>query len=217
MVKKKKALTLLVSIAMLVFVTSFQKPEPTTCPSVKIGTQTWMTKNLNVAVFRNGDPIPQAKTIKEWESAGNSNKPAWCYYDFNPANDEPYGKLYNWFAINDFRGIAPTGWHVPNDDEWFTLEEFLGGFDIAGAKMKAQTGWKSNGNGNDSSGFNGCPSGFCNDAGQFNSIGAYGYWWSTSEEDAYNAFARNLNCFDNLLFRANSIKGYGYSVRCLRD
>ena len=107
--------------------------------SVKIGTQTWMTENLNVSTFRNGDPIPEAKTKEEWESAGTNHQPAWCYYDNNPANGTKFGKLYNGYAVFDSRGLAPEGWHVPIDAEWTALESNLG--DDAGNKMKSKSGW----------------------------------------------------------------------------
>ena len=86
--------------------------------TITIGTQVWMTKNLDVATFRNGDPIPQAKTDEEWEKAGENQQPAWCYYDNDPANGAKYGKLYNWYAVNDSRGLAPVGYHIPSDAEW---------------------------------------------------------------------------------------------------
>jgi uncharacterized protein (TIGR02145 family) len=109
--------------------------------SVKIGNQTWMTENLNVERFRNGDLIPQAKTNVEWEKAGKEGKPAWCYYDNDPKNGAKYGKLYNWYAVNDPRGLAPIGWHIPTDTEWTTLDNQLG--DDAGKKMKSTSGWNS--------------------------------------------------------------------------
>ena len=107
--------------------------------SVKIGTQTWMTENLNVSTFRNGDPIPEAKTKEEWESAGTNHQPAWCYYDNDPKNGAKYGKLYNWYAVIDSRGLAPEGWHVPSDAEWTTLKSNLG--DDSGNTMKSKSGW----------------------------------------------------------------------------
>lgn len=75
--------------------------------TVTIGTQVWRTKNLDVATFRNGDSIPQAKTNEEWEKAAENQQPAWCYYNNDPANGAKYGKLYNWYAVNDSRGLAP--------------------------------------------------------------------------------------------------------------
>ena len=121
-------------------------------PSVKIGSQTWMTKNLNVDRFRNGDPIPEAKSNQEWMAndyievdkgivTKEVTKPAWCYYNNNPANGAKYGKLYNWFAVIDPRGLCPAGWHVPSITEWFALEDYLGR--AAGTKMKSTSGWES--------------------------------------------------------------------------
>ena len=107
--------------------------------TVNIGKQIWMTKNLNVDKFRNGDPIPEAKTDAEWLSAGENEQPAWCYYDNDPANGAKYGKLYNWFAVNDNRGLAPEGYHIPSDEEWITLENYLGV--KASQKMKNTSGW----------------------------------------------------------------------------
>ncbi|MFZ9583254.1 MAG: fibrobacter succinogenes major paralogous domain-containing protein, partial [Crocinitomicaceae bacterium] len=108
--------------------------------TVTIGTQVWMTKNLNVSTFRNGDPIPEAKTDEEWKKAGENQQPAWCYYDNNPANGAKYGKFYNWYAVNDPRGLAPEGYHVPTDAGWTQLSDYLGGEDVAGKKMKSTSG-----------------------------------------------------------------------------
>ncbi|MBL0014028.1 MAG: fibrobacter succinogenes major paralogous domain-containing protein [Flavobacterium sp.] len=100
---------------------------------VQIGTQIWMTKNLNVSRYRNGDPIPQVANSAQW---ANLNTGAWCYYANSTANGPIYGKLYNWYAVNDSRGLAPEGWHIPSDAEWTTLVSFLGFPDVAGGKMK---------------------------------------------------------------------------------
>jgi len=109
--------------------------------NVTIGTQVWMTKNLDVSTFRNGDVIPQASTDEAWEAAGINKQPAWCYYDNDPANGTKYGKLYNWYAVNDPRGLAPAGYHIPTDAEWTVLTEYLGDENIAGKKMKTTSGW----------------------------------------------------------------------------
>jgi uncharacterized protein (TIGR02145 family) len=109
--------------------------------TVTIGTQVWMKENLNVSSFRNGDPIPEAKTAKEWQAAGEAKQPVWCYYDNDPKNGVKYGKLYNWYAVNDSRGLAPSGYHVPTDLEWTVLADFLGGESVAGGKLKSANGW----------------------------------------------------------------------------
>ena len=109
--------------------------------TVTIGAQVWMVANLNVSTFRNGDLIPQATSDAEWKAAGKNKQPAWCYYDNDAKNGAKYGKLYNWYAVNDPRGLAPSGYHVPTDAEWTTLDNFLGV--DAGKKMKNTSGWES--------------------------------------------------------------------------
>jgi uncharacterized protein (TIGR02145 family) len=95
-----------------------------------------MVENLNVATFRNGVAIPEVQDA--WYKAGDNKQPAWCYYDNDPKNGVKYGKLYNWYAVVDNNGLCPQGWHIPSDDEWDTLINYLGGKDVAGAKMKAK-------------------------------------------------------------------------------
>jgi len=185
--------------------------------TVTIGTQVWMTKNLNVSTFRNGDPIPQAKTNEEWEKAGENKEPAWCYYENDPANGAKYGKLYNWYAVSDSRGLAPVGYHIPSDAEWEKLVDYLGGSENAGAKMKSKQGWAEDGNGTNSSGFSGLPGGLRNYVGTFYGIGKYGYWWSFSELSTSNAWYRSLGYFNGSVDRGNYVKAVGFSVRCLRD
>ncbi len=109
--------------------------------TVSIGTQVWMTKNLDVCTFRNGDPIPEAKTHESWKSAGENKQPVWCYYNNDSKNGTKYGKLYNWYAVNDSRGLAPTGYHIPTDAEWTVLIDYLGG--ESGKKMRTTSGWDS--------------------------------------------------------------------------
>ena len=184
---------------------------------VTIGTQVWMTKNLDVNTFRNGDPIPEAKTNEEWERAGDNKQPAWCYYDNNPANGAKYGKLYNWYAVNDSRGLAPKGWHVPTDEEWTQLTDYLGGEVVAGDKMKSKTGWNENGNGTNSSGFSGLPGGYRGTKGAFDFIGDYGTWWSSSKYLTYVAWVRSLYYDYGNVSRYDLYKVKGFSVRCLRD
>ena len=184
---------------------------------VKIGNQIWMVENLNVSKFRNGDPIPEAKTPEEWESAGENKQAAWCYYDNNPANGAKYGKLYNWYAVNDPRGLAPKSFHIPNDMEWTNLINNLGGESVAGKKMKSTNGWKENGNGTNESGFNALPGGYRYYNGTFNSIGFYGFWWSSTEYYTDFAWNRYLYYTIGYVFRNYYNKDYGLSVRCLRD
>jgi uncharacterized protein (TIGR02145 family) len=189
----------------------------TDIPTVKIGNQVWMTKNLNVSTFRNGDVIPQAKTQGEWEAYAKTGEPAWCYYDNNPANGDKYGKLYNWYAVNDRRGLAPKGFHVPTDNEWTVLTDYLGGADIAGYKMKTRSGWYNEGNGTNISGFSGLPGGFRYDDGTFSIDGCLGGWWSSSEGSTALAWLRGLGFRYGKVGRSSLNEGNGLSVRCLRD
>jgi uncharacterized protein (TIGR02145 family) len=179
--------------------------------------QVWMDENLNSGRFRNGDPIPEAKTDEEWEKAGVNGDPAWCYYNNDPANGEKYGKLYNWYAVNDPRGLAPEGWHIPSDEQWDVLISYLGGEKGAGEKMKSTSGWIENGNGTNKSGFSGLPGGFRGDFGAFGSLGKVGFWWSLSERDSMSAWYRGLGYFTPETYRDYNYKGRGYSVRCLKD
>lgn len=142
-----------------------------------------MSENLNVDKFRNGYPIPHVKTNEGWKKAGESGQPAWCSFNNNPGTGSKYGKLYNWYALNNPRGLAPEGWHIPSDIEWNALIDYLGGKDLAGKKMKSTTGWNEDGNGINESGFSGLPSGFRHHLGTFSFIGRYGFWWSFSEDD----------------------------------
>jgi len=185
--------------------------------TVTIGRQVWSIKNLNVSTFRNGDPIPQAKTEEEWEKAGENEQPAWCYYENDPANGAKYGKLYNWYAVNDRRGLAPIGWHIPSDAEWTVLTDYLGGENVAGTKMKSTSGWEKDGNGTNSSGFSGLPGGPRNATGAFSGIGYFGYWWSSAGIDTSNAWGRSLFYGYGFVLRSGYVKDLGFSVRCLRD
>jgi len=180
---------------------------------VTIGSQVWTSKNLDVSKFKNGEEIPEAETKDQWKAFSDANEAAWCYYE----NKTEYGKLYNWYAVNDPRGLAPAGFHIPTDAEWTTLTNYLGGETIAGAKMKSNTGWEDNGNGTNSSAFAGLPGGYRNNDGSFGDVGAYGSWWSSSEFDTGSAWSRVLGNGSGDVFRFYFSKQFGFSVRCLRD
>lgn len=183
--------------------------------TVKIGVQVWASKNLNVAKFRNGDAIREAKTKEEWKEAGDKKQPAWCYYNNDPANGVKYGKLYNWYAVSDPRGLAPGGFHVPNFAEWATLEMFLGGTYQAGIQLKSTQGWEEPGqNGVNSSGFSGLPGGYRSSDGSDGFIGDTGGWWCSNAGDAVY---RYLVAMGDSFEYNNSNKNGGFSVRCLKD
>jgi uncharacterized protein (TIGR02145 family) len=185
--------------------------------SVKIGKQVWMSENLNVDKFRNGDAIPQAKTVAEWTNARDNKKPAWCYYQNSSANGTKYGKLYNWYAVNDARGLAPKGWHIPSDAEWTQLSNFIGGKGTEGKKMKSTSGWNKNGNGTNESGFSGLPAGLRSTDGSFYNLGDLGYWWSATENYSKFAWYRYLYNLYDKVYRATLNKEDGLSVRCVKD
>ena len=185
--------------------------------SLTIGSQIWALKNLDVTTYRNGDPIPQVTDATQWT---NLTTGAWCYYNNDPANGPIYGKLYNWYAVNDPRGLAPTGWHVPSHAEWTTLSTFLGGDAVAGSAMR-ETGtahWMSPNTGaTNSSGFTALPGGFRFNNGPFSNIGFDGLWWSSTELITGIAQARSLNYDVAYLGQGGNDEKVGFSVRCVRD
>ena len=191
--------------------------ETVNLPQVVIGNQIWMKENLNASAYRNGDPIRYAGNYEEWKIAQQKALGAWCYYDFDPKNGEIYGKLYNWIAVNDSRGLAPSGYHVPSDSDWERLVNFLGGDSLAGNKMKSKTGWYQNGNGDNSSGYNGLPGGCSDSIGFFTNISLYGVWWSSSENFMTSAWYRGLFWLNRSVSMGNTSKSEGLSVRCIRD
>ena len=180
---------------------------------VTIGNQVWTSKNLDVSKFKNGEEIPEAETKDQWKAFSDANEAAWCYYE----NKTEYGKLYNWYAVNDPRGLAPAGYHIPTDAEWTTLTNYLGGKKIAGAKIKSNTGWENNGNGTNSSFFAALPGGCRGNNQNLYYIGSSGFWWSSSESNTGKAWVRRLNAIMGDLDRHYFSKHYGFSVRCVRD
>ena len=188
----------------------------TSYSSVTIGSQVWMVENLDVCTYRNGDPIPQVTDLNEWK---NTTSGAWCYYNNDPATGEIYGKLYNWYAINDPRGIAPTGWHIPSDEEWTNLTDFLGGSGVAGGKMKESglSHWNNpNSGATNLSGFTALPGGFRGISGSFTNISLHSYFWSSTKKnnDAWN---RDLSYGDAGVVRDLKDLFIGHSVRCIKD
>jgi uncharacterized protein (TIGR02145 family) len=211
---------LLIFFIALIFIASTQaQVNP---PSVKIGNQTWMVKNLDVTKYRNGDPIQKVTDPNKWAELDSG---AYCYYKNDSATyAATYGKLYNWYAVNDPRGLAPAGWHIPSDTEWTTLTTFLGGDSLAGGAMKeigiAHWAYPNTG-ANNKSGFKGLPGGYrMGTLGAFAGIGNYGCWWSSTEVDIVTAFIRDLRYDDGAIisfYGDIALKMSGFSVRCIRD
>jgi len=192
-------------------------------PVINICDKQWTAKNLEVTHYRNGDTIPQVQDPVAWS---NLTTGAWCYYQNNTANEPVYGKLYNWYAVNDPRGLAPTGWHIPANAEWQNLADTcLGGFPIAAGKMKttgtllAGTGlWGGSTNtSTNSSGFSGVPSGYCFTNGTFANLGAAAFWWSTTQSTASNAWYYEADQEAEELSSSTYSKKLGISVRCVKD
>ena len=213
-----KISTIMKTLFILLLVVIIGTGTSTFSQAVSIGTQEWMTMNLDVSTFRNGDPIPEAQTINQWKKAGKKGKPAWCNYNNDQKNGAKYGKLYNWYALSDPRGLAPIGYHIPSYVEWKILVEYLGGGNVADNKIKSSSDWYNNYNGNNSTGFSGLPGGYCDDYGAFGYEHLYGYWWSSTEENIkiakcfYLAHERGKGDRGDALHKAK-----GVSVRCLRD
>jgi len=184
---------------------------------IRIGNQLWMKKNLKVSKYRNGDAITTNLVNTSWS---NANKGAYAIYNNENANDASYGKLYNWYAVNDSRGLCPRGWHIPSDNEWTTLTNYLGGESIAGGKIKSigTAYWNApNTRADNSSGFTALPGGFRNFSGSFTSIRASAFFWSATEHDFSDAWTRYLYGNNSDVYRSSSSKSVGASVRCLRD
>ena len=186
--------------------------------TVQIGTQCWTQSNLRVSKYRNGDNITNITDNTQWSQTNTSSTGAWCNYSNNASNGTTYGKLYNWYAVNDSRGLCPTGWHVPTDAEWTTLTTHLGGTSVAGGAMKSTTGWTSPNTGaTNSSGFTALPGGIRVSNGGFGDVGNDGNWWSSSVAGSGIAWSRYLYFNSAFVYRVNNIQRSGFSVRCARD
>ena len=185
--------------------------------SVAIGDQIWMAENLNTVTFSNGDTIYEAASAEAWVRAGREGMAAWCYYDNNAGNGARYGRLYNWWAVTDSRGLAPKGWHVASDAEWRRTTDYLGGEDAAGTKMKSPQGWSVKGNGTNESGFSGLPGGSRDLYGNFVYGEQAAYWWTVTETDDALAWYRVIDESPWYVYRTNYAKANGYSVRCIKD
>lgn len=190
---------------------------------ITIGTQIWTGCNLNVSTYRNGTVIPQATTDADWVSKDANGIGAWCYYNNDPSNEAAYGKLYNWHAVNDSRGLAPTGYHVPSNAEWDALATNLGGLSIAGKKMKeiGQCHWDSNNNDSNASnesGFTGLGAGRRLYNGTFQDQLVFGMFWSSNDYTSLNAYFHFLFSANASLSALNATgRGNGFSIRLIKD
>jgi len=184
--------------------------------TIAIGDQLWMAENLRVTHYRNGDAIANVTDSTAWAALSTG---AYCWYDNDQAANEKYGALYNWYTVDDSRGLCPEGWHVPTHAEWTTLTTYLGGTSVAGGKMKSTSNlWNSpNTDATNISSFSGLPGGLRYHSSSFDAIGNHGKWWSSSEITSNNARFRELYYGIGYVFVSYTSKQFGFSVRCLRD
>ena len=210
MIKSIKKSTILV-FCMVLFLGNTSTPAQDSIKSVKIGSQVWMTENLNVDHYRNGDSIPEVKSQSEWR---NLKTGAWCYYKNDTDNGKKYGKLYNWFAVNDPRGLAPKGWHIPTRNELLDLQSAIN--DNSNKLKKIDEG-SGLGVGTNLSGFSALLSGYRGYYGYFYYLGYDSYLWSSSE--GLTPFASSMYIYGSgsYLFFYDFDKVYGFSVRCIKD
>jgi uncharacterized protein (TIGR02145 family) len=188
--------------------------EGITYKTVKIGAQWWMAENLKSNRYRDGTIIPNVTDNADWSQLTTG---AYCFYKNLTTYQSTYGTLYNWYAVNTGK-LCPAGWHVHTDAEWNTLYNFLGGLSVAGGKMKSFSGWNSPNKGaTNSSGFSGLPGGYRNNNGTFYNIEFNGFWWSSTEYSATNAWSQHLSYGTNFGYRDGNYKELGLSVRCIRD
>ena len=197
--------------------------------TVQIGERCWFAENLRSENYENGDLIPAGLSDEEWStttsgamavygegsSSCNTDSPDGDACDPNWSLAE-YGRLYNWYAVDDIRGLCPSGWSVPTDTEWSALTSQLGGPGFAGGEMKTTYGWSYNGNGTNSSSFSALPGGRRSITGSFGNAGTHAYWWSSSPYGPV-AWYRKLVASYESIQRSDANRGYGYSIRCLKD
>ena len=196
--------------------------------TVKIGDRCWMAQNLKVTHYRNGDPIPHVTDNSTWQGLTTG---AYCNYDNDEGNVATYGRLYNWYAVDDSRNIAPEGWHVPTDDDWKQLEMYLGmsqaeadaegwrGTDEGGKLKEAGTTlwYAPNTGATNESGFTALPGGYRYGNGLFYDMGYLAYFWSSTESSSLGAWYRNLYYYGSQVSRNYDYKQDGFSIRCVRD
>ena len=185
--------------------------------TVTIGTQVWLVENLKTTKYNNGDPIANVTDNTAWNGLTTG---AYCNYNNDPLNSTTYGYLYNWYAVNDQRKIAPTGWHVPSDAEWTTLTTYLGGESIASGKLKESglSHWATPNTGaTNETGFTALPGGYRDNNGVFYFVGSTGYWWSYTETYVNYAWYRTMYSYSTTVTRNYCVKTWGNSVRCIKD
>jgi uncharacterized protein (TIGR02145 family) len=200
---------------------------------VEIGDQCWFAENLRTTTYADGTAIPAGLTDGEWDLTTSGATAVYGEGSSACQNQSPdidacdaaqslaeYGRLYNWYAVDDARGLCPSGWHVPTDGEWTNLENFItaeGFSGTEGTALKSTYGWYNGGNGTDDFGFSALPGGVrLGEDGHFYNAGDIGHWWSSSPS-VDSAWFRHLNYNYPVIFRFNNDSRDGFSVRCLKD
>ena len=188
---------------------------PGSYKEVRIGNQEWVQANLNASTFADGTSIPHAKSIDDWKRAGSTRTPAWCFFENDAGYGKEHGKLYNWYAVADPRGLCPIGYHVPSEREWILLIERLGS--EPGKKIKLEGAWSDKSKGGDVDGFGAVPSGSRDSEGLFNELEVRAKWWSATEYDDAVAWGRSIKDGYLNVYKDKYPKTQGFSVRCLKD
>lgn len=222
MPKKRKYMKITILLfALLVFLTIQNLAQTVTdidgnvYNTVNIGTQIWMKENLKVTHYNTGDSILHVSINNQWGQAIG----VYCNYNNDTNNANVYGRLYNWYAVKDFRGICPENWHIPSDAEWTILTNFLGGDSVSGGKLKeiGNNHWNSPNTGaTDEVGFTALPGGYRIFWGDYYFLGEEGYWWSSTDSSTY-AWKRELMYNSTNVNRWYYNKLTGFSVRCICD
>lgn len=183
--------------------------------TIKIGNKIWMKENLRSKRYLNGDSIPFISGNKKWSE---TTEGAWSYYNNDTSQIRVYGLLYNYYAVYNWRGICPWGWHIPSEYEWQQLILELEGETRAGGKLKSKDGWKSPNTGADnSSRFSALPGGYRNPYGTYDNLGYNAAFWSATQRDEKTAWFYILNYNDTRINKVGGNKNYGMSCRCVKD
>ncbi len=185
-----------------------------TYKTVSINGQVWMSKNLNVSHYRNGDPIRHAVTPAEWADAARKKQGTWCYYRNRTDGGVVYGKLYNWYAVNDPRGLAPKGWKIPSDKEWEQLAGTFGNKLFAASNLKSASFFQASTR--PVNGFGALPGGYRRSDGRFLYGGMNGLFWTSTQFVRGYAWFRNMTGRNAVLFRNDTCMENGLSVRCIK-
>jgi uncharacterized protein (TIGR02145 family) len=189
-------------------------------PTTVINGHEWMAQNLNVAKFKNGDPIPQAKTKADWALACKNKRPAWCFYNNDPTMAGKFGKLYNWYAVNDPRGLAPEGWRISNTKDVELLKSILINGKMTTADLKTSQDW--NPAGTNALNFS-ARSGGKRVTGpskiNFYEKGTSGYWWTTEEsQPGVSSIGWAMYALESMIMNINATQlTTGLSVRCVKN